>query len=178
MYQMNMVPKGFLYTSVLSMYWEGKNVQIHLTINSCNVVTRHSFFIKIKITITWAEWAIIWQKKMKKYIYVHFLVWVYLFIFWFIPYTLHIPRNNCDAYLVTYYYYILIRLYIWSFDWFQMTSEKYKYVVDEWSRKKNIYLLLFPDVRFFYQSFWFEKKQRLWYAKLWYYVVFTNWRQK
>ena len=129
MYQMNMVPKGFLYTSVLSMYWEGKNVQI------------------------------IWQKKMKKYIYVHFLVWVYLFIFWFIPYTLHIPRNNCDAYLVTYYYYILIRLYIWSFDWFQMTSEKYKYVVDEWSRKKNIYLLLFPDVRFFYQSFWFEKNR-------------------
>ena len=59
MYQMNMVPKGFLYTSVLSMYWEGKNVQIHLTINSCNVVTRHSFFIEIKITITWAEWAII-----------------------------------------------------------------------------------------------------------------------
>ena len=51
--------EGILVHVSLEHVLGGKNVQIHLTINSCNVVTRHSFFIEIKITITWAEWAII-----------------------------------------------------------------------------------------------------------------------
>ena len=159
MYQMNMVPKGFLYTSVLSMYWEGKNVQIHLTINSCNVVTRHSFFIEIKITITWAEWAIIWQKKIEKYIYVHFLVWVYIYLFFGSFHIPYIYPEITDTYLVTYYYYILIRLYIWSFDWFQMTSEKYKYVVDEWSRKKIFIFFFSPMWDFIINHFDLKKTE-------------------
>ena len=117
------------------------------------------------------------EKNWEIYLCSFFSMSIYIYLFFGSFHIPYIYPEITDAYLVTYYYYILIRLYIWSFDWFQMTSEKYKYVVDEWSRKK-IFIFFFSPMWDFFINHFDLKKQRMWYAKLWYYVVITNCRQK